>query len=405
MTADNSKKRNTASLSKVDSVPLSELCKVDRRTMRPDDPSAASLPFIGVENVTSMTGALDFDRRSRIGNRKSPTFRFDERHVLYATLRPYLNKVATPDFAGLCSTQLVPLLPRQHVDRDFLAYLLRRRTTVDFAMSSARGARMPSTDMDVLMSMPAPFPPPDRQRKIVNVLKRTDRIRRLQTQVSDRLRDFPYALFSQLFEERSNDSKRSKIAVLDEVTTAPLGELCDVDRRAAQPNDPTVASLPFVGMENVESDTGRLDLAAGSRIGNRKSAAFRFDERHVLYAKLRPYLNKVATPDFTGICSTELVPLRPRSGVDRYFLANVLRRRSTVKFAIASSTGARMPRTDMNALMSMPAPFPPPAEQRRFGDILVSMERTARKIGAASQTAAALRESLMARLFGDDAGS
>lgn len=272
-------------------------------------------------------------------------------------------------------------------------------------INKAQGSTFSAIGMNDLKSIIIPLPYMDQQHRIVKLMNRSRNIEILHRQSLHGFDTLLPSLFAKLFGESNDSPTRYGMADLNEVATAPLGELCDVDRRAAQPNDPTVASLPFVGMENVESDTGRLDLAAGSRIGNRKSAAFRFDERHVLYAKLRPYLNKVATPDFTGICSTELVPLRPRSGVDRYFLANVLRRRSTVEFATASSTGARMPRTDMNALMSMPAPFPPPAEQRRFGDVLVSMERTARKIDAASQKAAALRESLMAKLFGDDAGS
>jgi len=130
----------------------------------------------------------------------------------------------------------------------------------------------------------------------------------------------------------------------------PLGELCDVDRRGLPPDDPAAARLPLLGVENVASDTGALNLDAGSRVGNGKSTSFRFDEHHVLYAKLRPYLNKVATPDFAGRCSTELIPLRPRRGVDRDFLAYLLRRRETVAFVMSSVTGSRMPRADMNAL-------------------------------------------------------
>ncbi len=139
-------------------VPLGELCDVDRRGLRPDDPRAAQLPLLGLENVAPDTGALNFAADSRIGNGKSTSFRFDERHVLYAKLRPYLNKVATPEFAGRCSTELVPLLPRSNVDRDFLAYLLRRRETVTFVMSSVTGSRMPRADMKVLMSMRVPLP-------------------------------------------------------------------------------------------------------------------------------------------------------------------------------------------------------------------------------------------------------
>ena len=117
-------------------VPLGELCEMDRRGLRPDDPAAAGLPLLGVENVGSGTGALNLDAGSRVGVGKSTSFRFDERHVLYAKLRPYLNKVATPEFAGRCSTELVPLLARSGVDREYLAHLLRRKETVSFVMSS-----------------------------------------------------------------------------------------------------------------------------------------------------------------------------------------------------------------------------------------------------------------------------
>ena len=133
-------------------VPLADLCDMDRRNVRPGDPLADELPFVGVETVTRDTGFLNFDANSRIGNGKSTAFRFDERHVLYGKLAPYLNKVATPDFPGRCSTELVPLLPCDGVDRDFLAHMLRRPETVKFAVESANGTRMPRVDMKFLMT-------------------------------------------------------------------------------------------------------------------------------------------------------------------------------------------------------------------------------------------------------------
>ena len=57
---------------------------MDRRGLRPDDPEAARLPLLGVENVGSDTDALNLDTGSRVGNGRSTSFRFDDRHVLYA---------------------------------------------------------------------------------------------------------------------------------------------------------------------------------------------------------------------------------------------------------------------------------------------------------------------------------
>ena len=178
---------------------LNELCHMDRQTVRPEDPIASQLPFVGVENVGAGTGIINFDTDSRVGSQKSTTFRFDERHVLYAKLRPYLNKVSTPEFAGRCSTELVPLLPRDGVERDFIAHLLRRKETIRFVMATVTGSRMPRTDMKVLMSMRVPLPPLDEQRQIVGILNRAEKIEGLRNQAADLLREFITALFIKMF--------------------------------------------------------------------------------------------------------------------------------------------------------------------------------------------------------------
>ncbi|MYC59667.1 MAG: hypothetical protein F4X09_05665, partial [Gammaproteobacteria bacterium] len=179
--------------------PLGDLCEMDRQGLQSDESDAKSLPFVGVENVESGSGVIDFGNDTRVGSQKSTSFRFDERHVLYGKLRPYLNKVATPAFAGKCSTELVPLLPRAGVDREFLGYLLRRKETVEYVMSSVTGARMPRTDMKALMSLSVPLPPPDEQMRIVTILNRAAKIERLRRQAQERLREFIPALFIKMF--------------------------------------------------------------------------------------------------------------------------------------------------------------------------------------------------------------
>lgn len=128
-----------------------------------------------------------------------------------------------------------------------------------------------------------------------------------------------------------------------------LGELCDEDRRLAPSSLSDGSVLPCLGLEHVEAETGRIVLN-GKRpdedVGDFVTA-FAFDRRHVLYGKLRPYLNKVAVPDFTGRCSTELIPLLPKDWVSRRFLAHMLRRPQTVAAAMEEKTGARMPRASM----------------------------------------------------------
>lgn len=137
-------------------VRLSEIAVEDREIVPPDSPSAAKRPYLGLEQIEAGTGRiLSYDGNSAEG--KSTTFAFDDRHVLYGKLRPYLNKVALPDRAGRCSTEIVPLLPVD-VDRAFLAHLLRSDRVVSGAMSEKTGSRMPRADMDALLGLEIGIP-------------------------------------------------------------------------------------------------------------------------------------------------------------------------------------------------------------------------------------------------------
>ena len=243
----------------------------------------------------------------------------------------------------------------------------------------------------LLADVRIPLPPLAEQRRIAGILNRAAHIQRLRARATDHLRSLAPALFAQTFGDPAANPMGWPIA--------RLGELCETDRQILQPDNPQAAGLPFVGVENVGSGTGVLGFDTRSRVGSQKSAAFRFDKQHILYARLRPYLNKVATPSFEGRCSTELVPLLPRNNVDRHFLAHLLRHKTSVDFATASVTGARMPRTDMKVLMSMPVPLPPLAEQRRFATVAGQAQRMTRTAETATATARALAASLMARLL------
>jgi type I restriction enzyme S subunit len=146
-----------------------------------------------------------------------------------------------------------------------------------------------------------------------------------------------------------------------------LSEICFQDRRVA----PTDRYLPYLGLEHIESQTGDIldkNSAQDSNMG--VSSAFAFDSRHVLYSKLRPYLNKVALPTHEGRCTTELIPLLPAAEVDRRFLALLLRSPKTLAHATSANNGGRMPRVDLKHLFALEVDVPEISKQRRIAATL-----------------------------------
>ena len=138
----------------------------------------------------------------------------------------------------------------------------------------------------------------------------------------------------------------------------PLVSLCDVcefDRRITEATDG-----PYIGMEDIEQDTGRISptvFEGTNAIGN--GASYLFDSNHILYGRLRPYLNKVAMPSFIGRCSTELIPIRPGRQILKEYLFIILRSEKSVSYAVGTYIGARMPRTDLKAFADFKIPLPP----------------------------------------------
>ena len=138
------------------SVTIGQIAVQDRTVIPPDSLEASARPYLGLEQIESQTGTiLSYDSDSVEG--KSTTFAFDVNHVLYGKLRPYLNKVALPQNSGRCSTEIIPLLPID-VDREFLAFLLKRDEIVQAAMLDKTGSRMPRADMNALLAFEVRVP-------------------------------------------------------------------------------------------------------------------------------------------------------------------------------------------------------------------------------------------------------
>ena len=133
--------------------------------------------------------------------------------------------------------------------------------------------------------------------------------------------------------------------------TKRLGDVCGFDKVQG-----IHRGLPYVGLEHIESNTAHF-------IGSEeplsvKSATFRFSKKHVLYGRLRPYLNKVFAPDFEGHCSTEIFPIKPAPELTREYLRYWLISDETKKRINGTCTGARMPRADMNEVLDFAFSLP-----------------------------------------------
>jgi len=161
------------------------------------------------------------------------------------------------------------------------------------------------------------------------------------------------------------------------LNTVKLGDVVSYEKVNGQGSN-----RPYVGMENISSET--MEVVGSPEIPEKTSSTFKFDERHVLFGRLRPYLRKVLVPNFDGQCSTEIFCLLPSDKVDKKFLAHWLLHPKVSTRINETSTGARMPRANMNAILGFDFPLPPLAEQQR---IVAKLDAAFAEIDGAIETA------------------
>jgi type I restriction enzyme S subunit len=178
-----------------------------------------------------------------------------------------------------------------------------------------------------------------------------------------------------------------------------LDAVAELERSTVVPQD-IREGTKYVGLEHIESSGAFLDVPE-VETGELASNKFAFTDQHVLYGKLRPYLTKIARPDFSGVCSTEIIPIRTNGRIIRDYLYYYLRQPSMVALANARTAGANLPRLSPTDLASFPITYPEvPSEQRRIADILNEADALRRKRAEAIQLANDLVPSIFDGMFG-----
>ena len=119
-------------------------------------------------------------------------------------------------------------------------------------------------------------------------------------------------------------------------------------------------------LEDIEKDTSRL-LNKKSFCDRRSlSDKNSFQEGDVLYGKLRPYLNKVIVADESGVCTTEIFPIRCYGSFSSHYFKYALKSPYFINYVNARSYGTKMPRLGTEDGRKANFPLPPLAEQHRI---------------------------------------
>lgn len=150
-------------------------------------------------------------------------------------------------------------------------------------------------------------------------------------------------------------------------STMRLSDLCSLIASQIDPRT-CVSDEVYVGLEHVAP--GRMERIGVGEASEVQSTKHAFQADDVLYGKLRPYLDKAILARDPGICTTELLVLRSKSGVDPRFVVSVLHTPLFVEHAVSGTTGAQHPRTSWSHISNFELPCFSPEEQGKIANIV-----------------------------------
>jgi len=140
-----------------------------------------------------------------------------------------------------------------------------------------------------------------------------------------------------------------------------LGDI--VTLRGNKVDPAKIPEQSFIGLEDIEPHTSAI-----SRVGQAsevKSSVACFEAGDVLYSRLRPYLNKVTRPNFSGVASAEILVLQASDAADAEFVRRKIMTREFLDFTAMLDKGDR-PRVSYDEIADFVIPLPPLLEQRRI---------------------------------------
>jgi type I restriction enzyme, S subunit len=211
-----------------------------------------------------------------------------------------------------------------------------------------------------------PLPPLPAQLHIANILSKAENLIAQRKESIRLLDEFLKSTFLEMFGDPVKNEKGWNIG--------KFKDLAILDRKQVLPSDFTKENF-YIGLEDIEKETGNIIKTSSENAEDLKSSKFRFTSNHILYAKLRPYLNKVALPYQSGICSTDIFPVLPLEGKsNRFFICYLMRSKPFVTEMHSKSSGANLPRASASVIENFKTYQPPIALQTQFARIVEKTE-------------------------------
>lgn len=212
------------------------------------------------------------------------------------------------------------------------------------------------------------YPTLKQQEKVVGILDKIEKVIAARNKQLNALDELIQARFVELFGDLKINSKDWKIVEFNKCASIDTHMVHDFAG---------YEDYPHIGIDSIEKGTGRLfgyrTIAEDGVI----SGKYLFTSRHIIYSKIRPNLNKVALPEFDGLCSADAYPILVKEGIcNREYLGYTLKSKYFLEYILAFSNRTNLPKVNKSQVEGFRLPLPPIELQNQFADFVNQVDKS-----------------------------
>ena len=230
------------------------------------------------------------------------------------------------------------------------------------------------------------------QKQRVQRLSKVDYLCQLRKQQLAKLDELVKVRFVEMFGDFKNNSKNWPIVKFDEFAKIDGNMTTDYEK---------YADYPHIGIDSIEKGTGELKGYRTVKEDGVVSGKYIFTPQHIIYSKIRPNLNKVALPDFEGLCSADAYPILPNpKNCNRIFLALAMRSDYFLDYILQFSARTNLPKVNRKEIAGFSMPLPPLSLQNDFSTFVERVNQQKQTVQQSLEKLELMKKALMQEYFG-----
>ena len=293
---------------------------------------------------------------------------------------------------GICLQRSVAVIKpnKEIINNRYLMYQLQNMRS--FLEKEARGVAQKGIYLKQVSQLDIKLPELEQQKQIVKVLDKVTELISLRKQQLTKLDELVKARFVEMFGDFKNNSKNWPIVKFDELAKIDGNMTTDYEK---------YADYPHIGIDSIEKETGELKGYRTVKEDGVVSGKYIFTPQHIIYSKIRPNLNKVALPDFEGLCSADAYPILPNpKNCNRIFLALTMRSDYFLDYILQFSARTNLPKVNRKEIAGFSMPLPPLSLQNDFATFVERVSQQKQTIQQSLDKLELMKKALMQEYFG-----